>query len=126
MHTTTRPLSTTAISALRSPALAGFMLLLAVCALAPTAAHAQSATSISVPFISEFGCSIVQYLKGPLAILIFILVCVGTLVIGMITKMDWARIITVCVIFGIVISIGAILGNSSYIQNVAGMSACLQ
>jgi hypothetical protein len=25
-----------------------------------------------------------------------------------------------------VISIGAILGNSSYIQNVAGMSSCLQ
>jgi hypothetical protein len=40
--------------------------------------------------------------------------------------MDWARIITVCVIFGVLISLGAILGNSSYIQNVAGMSACLQ
>ena len=68
----------------------------------------------------------VQWLKGPLAILIFILVCVATFVIGMITKMDWARIITVCVIFGVLISLGAILGNSSYIQNVAGMSACLQ
>lgn len=126
MHTTPRSLSTTATSMLRNLAIAGLMLLLAFLVLAPTAAHAQSATSISVPFITEFGCSIVQYLKGPLAILIFILVCVATLVIGMITKMDWARIITVCVIFGIVISIGAILGNSSYIQNVAGMSSCLQ
>lgn len=126
MHTTPRSLSTTGTSMLRNVAIAGLMLLLTFLVLAPTAAHAQSATSISVPFISEFGCSIVQYLKGPLAILIFILVCVATLVIGMITKMDWARIITVCVIFGIVISIGAILGNSSYIQNVAGMSSCLQ
>jgi type IV secretory pathway VirB2 component (pilin) len=126
MHTTTSPIVTLARNVLRNPAMSGLLFLLAFVALAPTAAHAQSATSISVPFISEFGCSIVQYLKGPLAILIFILVCVGTLVIGMITKMDWARIITVCVIFGIVISIGAILGNSSYIQNVAGMSSCLQ
>lgn len=104
------------------PALSGLMLLIALSLLAPTPAHAQS---IQVPFIQEFGCSVVQWLKGPLAILIFILVCVATLVIGMITKMDWARIITVCVIFGIVISVGAILGNSSYIQNVAGLSACL-
>ena len=126
MHTTTSSVFTPARNVLRNPAMSGLLLLLAFFALGPTAAHAQSATSISVPFISEFGCSIVQYLKGPLAILIFILVCVGTLVIGMITKMDWARIITVCVIFGIVISIGAILGNSSYIQNVAGMSSCLQ
>ena len=123
MHTTARPLAAHSTMILHSPALGGFLLLLAFLVLAPSSAHAQS---IQVPFIQEFGCSVVQWLKGPLAILIFILVCVATLVIGMITKMDWARIITVCVIFGILISIGAILGNSSYIQNVAGMSACLQ
>lgn len=124
MHTTLRFLSTTASSMPRNWALSGMLVLLALVALLPTSAHAQS--TIQVPFIQEFGCSVVQWLKGPLAILIFILVCVATLVIGMVTKMDWARIITVCVIFGILISIGAILGNSSYIQNVAGMSACLQ
>lgn len=99
------------------------LLALACLALLPPAAHAQA---ISVPFLQEFGCSVVQWLKGPLAILIFILVCVATLVVGMIGKMDWSRIIAVCVIFGILISLGAILGNSSYVQNVAGMSACLQ
>lgn len=123
MHTTARSLIANSTRLMHSPALAGFLLLLAFLVFAPSPAHAQS---IQVPFIQEFGCSVVQWLKGPLAILIFILVCVATLVIGMITKMDWARIITVCVIFGILISIGAILGNSSYIQNVAGMSACLQ
>jgi type IV secretion system protein TrbC len=124
MYTTFRSLSATARGLLRNPAVSGMLVLLALLALLPTSAHAQS--QLQVPFIQEFGCSVVQWLKGPLAILIFILVCVATLVIGMITKMDWARIITVCVIFGILISIGAILGNSSYIQNVAGMSACLQ
>lgn len=123
MHTTRHSLSTTS-SMLRIPALAGMLVLLALIALLPTSAHAQA--TIQVPFIQEFGCSVVQWLKGPLAILVFILVCVATLVIGMITRMDWARIITVCVILGILISVGAILGSSSYIQNVAGMSACLQ
>lgn len=123
MHTTRHSLFTTS-NMLRSPALAGILVVLALIALLPISAHAQS--TIQVPFIQEFGCSVVQWLKGPLAILVFILVCVATLVIGMITRMDWARIITVCVILGILISVGAILGSSSYIQNVAGMSACLQ
>lgn len=97
--------------------------IMAVLALMPSPAHAAG---IQVPFITEFGCSVVQWLKGPLAILIFIIVCVATLVIGMITKMDWARIITVCVIFGVLIGLGSILSSSNYIQNVSGMSACLQ
>ncbi len=92
-------------------------------ALLPTHAHAAS---IDVPFIRDFGCSIVQWLKGPLAVMIFVLVCVVTLVMGMITKMDWGRIITVCILFGILIGLGAIFASSSYIQNVAGMSSCLQ
>lgn len=125
MHTYHRFIFNPVSNLLRHPAFAAILLVLALFALTPTAAHAQS-TGFQVPFISEFGCSVVQYLKGPLAILIFILVCVATLVIGMITKMDWARIITVCVLFGIVISIGAILGNSSYVQSAAGMSSCLQ
>lgn len=112
-------------SVLRSglrPALS-LLIVLSCLALLSGPAHAAS---ISVPFLQEFGCSVVQWLRGPLAILIFVLVCVATLVVGMISKMDWGRIIAVCVIFGILISLGAILGNSSYVQNVAGMSACLQ
>ncbi len=106
-------------------AVAAPVLFVAMFGLVPEA-HAQAGGGgFSVPFISEFGCSIVAWMKGPLAILIFIIVCVATLVIGMIAKMDWARIIQVCVLFGIVIAIGSILSNSSYIQSVSGLSACL-
>lgn len=97
----------------------------AVMLLLPEAAYAQ-AGGFEVPFISEFGCWVVQWMKGPLAVLVFIIVVVATLVIGMITKMDWGRIVTVSVIFGLVVAIGGILARSSYIQNVAGLSACLQ
>ncbi|MDB5860187.1 MAG: hypothetical protein JWQ76_3876 [Ramlibacter sp.] len=84
------------------------------------------AAAIDVPFVTDFGCSVVQWLRGPLAILIFVTVVVGTLVLGMITRMQWDRIITICVIFGILVGLGSILSSSSYIQNIGGMSACLQ
>lgn len=114
------PFASNATSASELAALA-FLVLSAL----PTAALA-SGSGFSVPFISEFGCQVVAWMKGPLAVLIFIIVVVATLVIGMITKMDWGRIITVTVIFGLIVAAGGILGNSQYIQNVAGLSACLQ
>lgn len=123
MFTTRRSSMTISISQQRHSGFAAPLLVLALCMLTPGVAHAAG---ISIPFIQDFGCSIVQWLKGPLAILIFVLVCVATLVIGMITKMDWARIISVCVIFGIVIGLGTILNSSAAIQNASGMSSCLE
>jgi type IV secretory pathway VirB2 component (pilin) len=99
---------------------AAVMLMLAL--FTPTAAFAQ----IQVPFIQDFGCSVVQWLKGPLAIVVFVIVVVVTLVFGMITKMDWGKIITVCILFGVLLGMGTILSNSGYINNIAGMGACLQ
>jgi type IV secretion system protein TrbC len=122
MNTTTRTLSAFPTSVQRNPLVAAFLLLIVLFALAPTSAHAES---FDVPFISEFGCSVVQWLKGPLAILIFILVAVATMVIGMIAKMDWGKIIALCVLFGLVISFPSIVSKSSYIMNVTGMNACL-
>lgn len=99
---------------------------LAFLTLLPGVALAQSGSGFQVPFVQDFGCSVVQWLKGPLAILIFVIVVVVTLVMGMIAKMDWGRIISICIIFGILIGLGSILSSSNYIQNIAGMSACLQ
>jgi type IV secretory pathway VirB2 component (pilin) len=81
--------------------------------------------SMDVPFITEIGCKVVKWMKGPLAILIFVVICIATLVIGMISKMDWSRIITVCVIFGIVISLGSMLAGSSFMMSSPTLSSCL-
>lgn len=117
------------IDALRSrrlscPSFAVVTLVVLALTLLPGLALAQ--TGIQMQGVTNFGCMIVQWLKGPLAILIFVLVCVITLVFGMITKMDWGRIISVCIIFGIVISIGSLLTSTGFIQNQFGLSACLQ
>lgn len=90
--------------------------------MAPGGAHA----AFEVPFLMEIGCPIVQWMKGPLAIMIFVMVVVATLVMGMIMKMDWGKIITVTLILGIVTALGGVLANSSVIQRAAGLSACLQ
>jgi len=100
------------------------LLVLAFLALVPGAAHAQS-QGFSVPFIQDFGCSVVKWMKGPLAILIFVIVIFATLVIGMIAKMDWAKIISVAVIFGIISALAGFLANNSYMQNMAGLAGCL-
>ena len=99
------------------------MFLLVGLAMLAGPAHAQS---FDVPFINEIGCKVVQWMKGPLAIVVFILVVVATLLLGMIAKMDWGRLIAVTVIFGILTGIGGILANSSSFQAAAGLSACLQ
>jgi len=97
-------------------------LVAALLAMMPIEAMAQS---FDIPFISQFGCSVVRWMKGPLAILIFVVVVVATLVIGMISKMDWSRIISVCVVFGIIIGLGGVLANSSYFQAMPAMQSCL-
>ena len=84
------------------------------------------AVGFDVPFINEIGCKVVQWMKGPLAIIVFIIVVVATLLIGMIAKMDWGKLIAVTVLFGILTGIGGILANSSSFQAFAGLSACLQ
>jgi type IV secretory pathway VirB2 component (pilin) len=83
------------------------------------------AQTFDIPFISTFGCNVVKWMKGPLAVLIFVVVVVATLVIGMISKMDWSRIISVCVVFGIVIGLGNILAGSSFLQSMPAMQSCL-
>ncbi len=97
-------------------------LVAALLAVMPMEAMAQS---FDIPFITQFGCSVVKWMKGPLAILIFVVVVVATLVIGMISKMDWSRIISVCVVFGIIIGLGGVLANSSYFQAMPSMQSCL-
>lgn len=97
-------------------------LVAALLAAMPLEAMAQS---FDIPFITSFGCSVVKWMKGPLAILIFVVVVVATLVIGMISKMDWSRIISVCVVFGIIIGLGGVLADSSYTQSMPAMQSCL-
>ena len=97
-------------------------LVAALLAVMPIDAMAQN---FDIPFITQFGCSVVKWMKGPLAILIFVVVVIATLVIGMISKMDWSRIISVCVVFGIIIGLGGVLANSSYFQAMHAMQSCL-
>lgn len=98
---------------------AALLLVASVLLLIPHPAHAQS---FNVPFLTEFGCEVVRWMRGPLAVLIFIIVVVATFVIGMIAKMDWSRVITIAILFGIVTGLGAILARYT---NFGQMSACL-
>ena len=83
-----------------------------------TAAHAQA---FNLPIVTDLACKVVNWMQGPLAVLIFILVTVATLVIGMVGQVDWSRIVSTCVIFGVVMAMGRIFADSG----LAILSACL-
>ncbi len=110
-------------TALRGVASVLAVLAIVAVLMAPGGAHAAG---FEIPFLQEFGCPIVQWMRGPLAILIFILVVIGCLIMGMVMKMDWGRIISVTIIFAILTALGGIMANNSYVQRATGLSACLQ
>jgi len=74
-----------------------------------TAAHAQS---LNLPIVTDLACKVVGWMQGPLAVLIFLFVTVATLVIGMVGQVDWSRIVSTCVIFGVIMALGRIFADS--------------
>ncbi len=69
--------------------------------LVPELSFAQS-SSFDLPIVTQVGCALVEWMSGPLAIVVFLIVVIATLVIGIFAKMDWTRILTVIIIFGII------------------------
>jgi len=76
------------------------LLVFAFLMLTPGLSFAQS--RFDLPVVTQIGCALVEWMSGPLAIVVFLLVVIATLVIGIFAKMDWTRILTVIIIFGII------------------------
>ena len=94
-------------------------------AFADLAIPSATQSALSVPFIQDFGCSVIKYLKGPLAVMVFAGVLIATMVVGLISKMDWGRVVALCVLFGMITAAGGFLANNSYMQGVTGFSSCM-
>ena len=71
----------------------------------PAAAFAQ----FNVPIIDGVGCDIVNWMRGPLSILVFLIVAVSTFVIGLFAKMDWTKILTIIILYGLLQGLAGIL-----------------
>lgn len=93
--------------------------------LTPTIASAAG-TELDLPLITEVACPVLQWMQGPLGIVIFLCVVVSSLVIGMIAKMQWDRIITVTVILAILVGLSNIVANVDAVSSAAGLSTCLR
>lgn len=86
----------------------------------PVVASAQ-ASGFQVPFVQGIGCDVVNWMKGPLAMLVFVIVAVATFVIGLFAKMDWTKILTVIILFGVLQATITILIN----YNQVSMPSCI-
>lgn len=65
------------------------------------AAGPAMAQSFSLPGFSELACTVIGWLKGELAVMIFFVVVVVTLLVGFFAKMDWVKILGVIVLYGL-------------------------
>jgi type IV secretory pathway VirB2 component (pilin) len=88
-------------------------LLLTALVLVPFTAEAAG---FSLPFITGIGCDVVRWMKGELAIIVFLLVSVATFVVGLFARMDWTRILSIVVIYGILQGLASILLSTNTVQ----------
>ena len=88
------------------------------------AARAAEGT-IDSELLGTFGCSIYNFLTGPLAVWAFILVVVGTLLIGLVAKIDFSKIIVVIVIFALIQGIGTWVMGVESVASKLGTASCL-
>ncbi|WP_155293329.1 hypothetical protein [Comamonas testosteroni] len=88
-------------------------------------ASAQSAGALDTAMLGNFGCAIYNFLTGPLAIWAFILVLVGTLLIGLIAKIDFSKIIVVVVVFALIQAIGTYVMSMDSVASKIGTASCL-
>ena len=80
---------------------------------------------INSELLGTFGCSIYTFLTGPLAVWAFILVVVGTLLIGLVAKIDFSKIIVVIVIFALIQGIGTWVMGVDSVASKLGTTSCL-
>ena len=67
---------------------------------------------IKLDFIDKIGCGIVLFMQSTLAPIVLALVVVVTIVVGMFAKMDWSKIVSVLILFGILMGLGKILASA--------------
>ena len=60
-----------------------------------------ASAAIEFPAITGLGCQIVTWMQGPLAVVVFMIVAVVTIVVGMFAKMDWTKILTIIILYGV-------------------------
>jgi type IV secretory pathway VirB2 component (pilin) len=95
------------------------LLVLAVLMVAafPMDAAAQSIDQAFRPVINTI-CSVYRFMQGTLALVVFGLTVIVLLLVGMFTKVDWAKLLAVGIVMGLII------GLPSGISVFAGGAVC--
>lgn len=84
------------------------------------------ALSIDTGFLTSVGCAIYEYLTGPLASWAFVVVIGGGIVMGLITSIDWGKIVPAIAIFAVVQSLGMIIIENPTAARYLRTASCLR
>jgi type IV secretory pathway VirB2 component (pilin) len=88
----------------------------------PGEAMAQS--TLNLPIVSSLGCTVATWMKGPLAVVIFVVVVICIFIVGMIAKMDWSKLIFICVIYGLIQGFVSFMISGGYL-NISSLGCSL-
>ncbi len=102
--------------------LVAVVLIMLVIGLAPEVAYAQS-SAFDLPIVNTIGCAIIRWISGPLAIIVFLLVAVSAFVIGLFAKMDWTKVLTAVILYGI---LQGIVGGAFNLGVINPPAGCLR
>nr|WP_158387183.1 hypothetical protein [Comamonas testosteroni] len=94
-------------------------------ALAAASINAHALT-IDTGFLTSIGCAIYEYLTGPLASWAFVVVIGGGIVMGLITSIDWGKIVPAVAIFAVVQSLGMIIIENPTAAKYLRTASCLR
>ncbi len=97
----------------------------AVMAIALASVNAHALT-IDTGFLTSIGCAIYEYLTGPLASWAFVVVIGGGIVMGLITSIDWGKIVPAVAIFAVVQSLGMIIIENPTAAKYLRTASCLR
>ncbi len=82
------------------------------------AAHASGGGGFTLPGFASLGCTIMQWLTGELSMYIFFIVIIVTLLVGFFAKMDWAKILGVIVLFGLLKGVVTLFQSTGFMRSV--------
>jgi type IV secretory pathway VirB2 component (pilin) len=70
--------------------------------LGASSSFAQASNTFQMTGLESFVCTLIEWMSGRFAVLVFFVMTVLILIVGMFANMDWTKIIYLVVIFGII------------------------
>ena len=88
-----------------------------------TCAWSASGTALSLPVLDNIGCAMFSFFTGTMAVWAFVLVTTVTLLVGLVARIDFSKLIATVVVFGLLTGLGKLLVTNGQINAASCISS---